>query len=254
MVSTLHLSARTVHKTAERKEEALTDEIVVQVPRDVHTCEERSVRGSGAQGVDGGKGWQARGRNASEPLGSRAHPPLNTCATHQGTLTHAHSHQQMGSSTSPVSRGSDSEYQQLCGVEEERECDEPPHPTSRLLPGHAAHAADAPRTPWEWVEESDSDQEYQSTDTDEGLLHFLPPAPLFAWTAAHHPKSSSPVTHENQEQRYRRWLELFPRVVMFPPPVVKWLPKYTRHQFWGDLLGGLTVAVMVIPQGIVHVP
>jgi hypothetical protein len=31
-------------------------------------------------------------------------------------------------------------------------------------------------------------------------------------------------------------------------PVVSWLPHYSRHALWGDLLGGLTVAVMVVPQ------
>jgi MFS superfamily sulfate permease-like transporter len=38
------------------------------------------------------------------------------------------------------------------------------------------------------------------------------------------------------------------KLLFWPPPIVRWLPRYTRQQALGDVLGGLTVAVMVVPQ------
>lgn len=35
-------------------------------------------------------------------------------------------------------------------------------------------------------------------------------------------------------------------------PVLEWLPKYTKKQFSGDLSAGLTVGVMLIPQGMAY--
>lgn len=35
-------------------------------------------------------------------------------------------------------------------------------------------------------------------------------------------------------------------------PVISWLPGYNwRHSFFGDLSGGLTMAVLAVPQGLV---
>ncbi|VDN24252.1 unnamed protein product [Gongylonema pulchrum] len=36
-------------------------------------------------------------------------------------------------------------------------------------------------------------------------------------------------------------------------PLVSWLPNYSwRHSFFGDLSGGLTMAVLAVPQAIAH--
>jgi len=35
-------------------------------------------------------------------------------------------------------------------------------------------------------------------------------------------------------------------------PILQWLPQYTRRDFWGDLVAGLTVGVMLIPQGMAY--
>ncbi len=35
-------------------------------------------------------------------------------------------------------------------------------------------------------------------------------------------------------------------------PIAEWLPKYTKKDFKGDLAGGLTVAIMLIPQGMAY--
>lgn len=35
-------------------------------------------------------------------------------------------------------------------------------------------------------------------------------------------------------------------------PIVEWLPKYSKRDFKGDLAGGLTVAIMLIPQGMAY--
>ena len=35
-------------------------------------------------------------------------------------------------------------------------------------------------------------------------------------------------------------------------PALEWLPKYTKKQFSGDLSAGLTVGVMLIPQGMAY--
>ena len=41
--------------------------------------------------------------------------------------------------------------------------------------------------------------------------------------------------------RYKRFL-----------PILEWLPKYNKKDFSGDLTSGLTVAVMLIPQGMAY--
>ena len=35
-------------------------------------------------------------------------------------------------------------------------------------------------------------------------------------------------------------------------PALEWMPKYTKKQFSGDLSAGLTVGVMLIPQGMAY--
>jgi SulP family sulfate permease len=35
-------------------------------------------------------------------------------------------------------------------------------------------------------------------------------------------------------------------------PILDWLPKYQRKDVRGDLLAGLTVAVMLVPQGMAY--
>ncbi len=35
-------------------------------------------------------------------------------------------------------------------------------------------------------------------------------------------------------------------------PITEWLPKYSKNDFKGDLLAGLTVAIMLIPQGMAY--
>ena len=35
-------------------------------------------------------------------------------------------------------------------------------------------------------------------------------------------------------------------------PILEWFPHYTKSNFRGDLAAGLTVGVMVIPQGMAY--
>ena len=35
-------------------------------------------------------------------------------------------------------------------------------------------------------------------------------------------------------------------------PITEWLPKYSKRDFKGDLIAGLTVAIMLIPQGMAY--
>ena len=35
-------------------------------------------------------------------------------------------------------------------------------------------------------------------------------------------------------------------------PILDWFPRYNRNQFKGDLSAGLTVGVMLIPQGMAY--
>ncbi len=35
-------------------------------------------------------------------------------------------------------------------------------------------------------------------------------------------------------------------------PLLKWLPKYKKQYIGGDLIAGLTVGMMVVPQGLAY--
>ena len=35
-------------------------------------------------------------------------------------------------------------------------------------------------------------------------------------------------------------------------PILEWLPEYDQSKFYGDLSAGLTVGVMLIPQGMAY--
>ena len=35
-------------------------------------------------------------------------------------------------------------------------------------------------------------------------------------------------------------------------PILEWLPNYTRSRFKGDFIAGITVAIILIPQGIAY--
>jgi MFS superfamily sulfate permease-like transporter len=32
--------------------------------------------------------------------------------------------------------------------------------------------------------------------------------------------------------------------------MLQWLPLYSRHLFWGDLIAGITLSCLLIPQGL----
>lgn len=48
----------------------------------------------------------------------------------------------------------------------------------------------------------------------------------------------------------RGWGRRLAKLLFWPPPILRWLPRYTRQQALGDALGALCVAVMVVPQGM----
>lgn len=33
-------------------------------------------------------------------------------------------------------------------------------------------------------------------------------------------------------------------------PILQWLPLYSAHYFWGDLIAGITLSCLLIPQGL----
>lgn len=35
-------------------------------------------------------------------------------------------------------------------------------------------------------------------------------------------------------------------------PILQWLPNYTRQTFSGDIVAGITVAIMIIPQSMAY--
>lgn len=46
----------------------------------------------------------------------------------------------------------------------------------------------------------------------------------------------------------KRWRQQLERIV----PIVEWLPRYQRDQFSSDLVAGIIVAVMLVPQGMAY--
>ena len=52
---------------------------------------------------------------------------------------------------------------------------------------------------------------------------------------------------EKRKERIFRKKTLYMRF-----PILKWLPKYTAHDFVSDLVAGITVGVTVIPQGLAY--
>ena len=128
--------------------------------------------------------------------------------------------------------------------------------------------------PWELVASSSSselDEAEQETayEQREGApfaplpLHHHQP-PLLPWAHAPPTQTTAATRLRLESSSSRRPLptsgavdrsrglrrQRLAKLLFWPPPVARWLPRYTRQQALGDLLGGVTVAVMVIPQGM----
>lgn len=56
----------------------------------------------------------------------------------------------------------------------------------------------------------------------------------------------------NQESRNKFLRSLIKHFKSFKPPIIDWLRKYSLPKFKGDLLAALTVAVILIPQGMTY--
>ncbi len=52
----------------------------------------------------------------------------------------------------------------------------------------------------------------------------------------------------NNRDSSSRWTRYLKRLV----PAIEWLPSYTREQLTGDLIAGIIVAVMLVPQGMAY--
>lgn len=156
----------------------------------------------------------------------------------------------------PSSTGPD--YHRLPGDALEGEDQNPP---PLPLPAHdindQAAAPQEPESPWALLGRTSDANDDDEDEVEREALHLPPPAPLLPWTVV-----QTPVTRgggggaqaddnddQSKRQRCQQWLWLLPRFWMMPPSIFRWLPGYSQQQLWGDLLGGLTVAVMVIPQG-----
>lgn len=144
------------------------------------------------------------------------------------------------------------------------------------------HTTQPPPThqgPWELVASSSSSELDEAEDADDHNqnqaptyvaplpLHYPPHPLLLPWAAAAATTTSLLLPRDSSSTRgsslslsdsssiggrYRRRGRLqnrLARLLFWPPPIARWLPRYTRHQAVGDLLGGVTVAVMVVPQG-----
>lgn len=130
----------------------------------------------------------------------------------------------------------------------------------------------AGRPPWELVASSSSSEEEEAEEALEADAlsrqqqapgtPFAPlplHQPLLPWALVQTPaaasalrrEESSPSASEEGKQRRRRgWGRRLAKLLFWPPAIARWLPRYTRRQAVGDMLGGVTVAVMVIPQGM----
>ncbi|XLS58929.1 hypothetical protein HN51_008684, partial [Arachis hypogaea] len=51
---------------------------------------------------------------------------------------------------------------------------------------------------------------------------------------------------KNEERRWRRVV----KGVEYFVPIFEWLPNYSMRLFWSDLIAGLTITSLAIPQGI----
>jgi hypothetical protein len=184
----------------------------------------------------------------------------NTPATY--ARCNLHNYRQMGlTPSSPSISGLD--YHRLpAGVSEKGEDQSLPRLPPLPLLAHVKHShADddpavasetEPESPWALLRRtSDAD------DDDEGGLVrevFHLPTPLLSWTTVQTPvipaggAQPEDDTH-SKRRRCQKWCRWLARFLMMPPSICRWLPGYTKQQLWGDMLGGLTVAVMVIPQG-----
>jgi len=157
------------------------------------------------------------------------------------------------------------DYHRLPADASEEGEDQTQSPAPRLppLPAHvhdpAAPPEPEPENPWA-LRGRTSDANDDDEDEDEverEALHLPPAAPLLPWTTVPSPVTRGgggmqPDDGDDQSKRRRRcqqWLWLLPRFLLMPPSIFRWLPGYSKQQLLGDLLGGLTVAVMVIPQG-----
>ena len=173
-------------------------------------------------------------------------------ATHEQTRPY---NTQMPLPPPPPATGRD--YHRLPAGDDDAEETTPTHLPP--LPAHVNHAAvddddPPPESPWALLGRT-SDTNDDGNEEDEAereALHLPPPAPLLPWTMVQTPREAQEDEDADagkQRRCHQKWLWLLPRFFMMPPSIFRWLPGYTKAQFWGDLLGGLTVAVMVIPQG-----
>lgn len=150
------------------------------------------------------------------------------------------------------------DYHRLPASEEDQS--PPPRLPPLSLPAHvndpAAPPEPEPDCPWALLGRTSDANDDDEDEVEREALHLPPPAALLPWTTVQTPVTrgggAQPDDGDDQSKRRRRcqqWLLLLPRFLMMPPSIFRWLPGVSKQQLWGDLLGGLTVAVMVIPQG-----
>jgi hypothetical protein len=224
------------------------------------------VCGVADNGWNGAVPW---GLQRQRVCGHKYHQPRPACVQFQQTntpprcLTHKPNtdHRQMPllpSSQPSLSSGPD--YHRLPASEEEEDATQSPPPCLPPLPPLPAHDVNAapppPESPWALLGRTSDANDEDEDEVEREALHLPPPAPLLPWTTVQTPVTrgggAQPHEDDDQSKRQRRcqqWLWLLPRFLMMPPSIFRWLPGYSKRRLWGDLLGGLTVAVMVIPQG-----